>query len=361
MKKKKILFLSPYPEGKAASQRLKFEQYFPYFEAAGFELHTSAFVSPAFWDILYQKGNLPLKVLYTLAGYVRRFFDLFRLRRYDIVYVHLWVTPLGPPVFEWLTGKLAKKLVYDIDDMIYYKQGSPINRLSYLIKGKDKPVALMKQADHVITCTPDLNDFAKQFCARCSDISSTLDTVRMMPANRYTNEGPVTIGWTGTHSTIPYLYLLTPVFQQLARERDFRLFVIGNFDFHMDGVNYEYVNWSAADEVRQLQQIDIGVYPLPTDAWVMGKSGLKALQYMTFAIPVVAQNIGKAINRIIIDGENGFLVNTPEEWLERLRRLIDHPEERKRIGLNARHTVEDRFSVEATKKVYLGILNSLAE
>jgi glycosyltransferase involved in cell wall biosynthesis len=243
--------------------------------------------------------------------------------------------------------------------MIYYNQGSPINKLIYLIKGKDKPVALMKQADHVITCTPDLNDFAKQYCDACTDISSTLDTDRMQPVHRYTNEQTVTIGWTGTHSTVPYLYLLTPVFQQLAKERNFRLYVIGNFDFHMDGVNYEYVNWSAADEVKQLQQLDIGVYPLPADSWVMGKSGLKALQYMTFAIPVVAQNVGTAINRIIAEGENGFLVKTHDEWLEKLRFLLDHPEVRERVGKNARQTVLEKFSLEANKKVYLQILQSL--
>jgi glycosyltransferase involved in cell wall biosynthesis len=359
-KKKKVLFLSPYPYGKAASQRLKFEQYFPCFEENGFELKTSSFISPAFWNILYQKGHLLEKIFYTFSGYVRRILDLFTLHRYDIVYVHLWVTPLGPPFFEWVVSKLSKKLVYDIDDMIFYKQGSPVNKLIYLIKGKDKPVALMKHADHVITCTPDLNDFARQYCDHCTDISSTLDTERMQPAYRYTNDQSVTIGWTGTHSTVQYLYLLTPVLQQLAKERKFRLYVIGNFDFHMDGVNYEYVNWSAAAEVEQLQQIDIGLYPLPTDAWVMGKSGLKALQYMTFAIPVVAQNVGTAITRVITDGENGYLVRTPEEWVDKLRYLLDHPEERKRIGTRARQTVQDKFSVEANKKTYLQILKSLA-
>ena len=359
MKKNKILFLSPYPYGKAASQRLKFEQYFPYFEANGFELKTSSFVNNAFWNILYEKGFWLKKIVYTFFGYIRRFSDLLTLHQYDIVYVHLWVTPLGPPVFEWLVAKLSKKLVYDIDDMIYYNQGSPINKLIHVIKGKNKSIALMKYADHVITCTPDLNDFAKQYCAHSTDISSTLDTDRMQPAYRYTNDSTVTIGWTGTHSTVPYLYLLTTVFQQLAKERSFKLYVIGNFEFHMDGVNYEYVNWSVEEEVKQLQNLDIGVYPLPTDSWVMGKSGLKALQYMTFAIPVVAQNIGSAINRIVTDGQDGFLVGTQEEWLEKLRYLIDHPEERKRIGLNARQTVLEKFSLEANKKVYLQVLKSL--
>jgi len=262
-------------------------------------------------------------------------------------------------LFEWIIRKLSKKIVYDIDDMIYKSEGSAMNNLVHMLKGKNKSIALMKYADHVITCTPDLNEFARQFCAHCTDISSTLDTERMFPVNSYSNEKPPVIGWTGTHSTVPYLYLLTSAFQQLAKERAFKLRVIGNFKFHMNGVDYEYLDWSKEEEAKQLQGMDIGVYPLPTDAWVMGKSGLKALTYMTFALPVVATNVGAAINRVITDNVNGFLVKSEEEWIEKLKYLIDHPDERARLGKNARQTVLDNFSVEANKPVYLRILKSL--
>ena len=70
MNKKKILFLSPYPFGKAPSQRLKFEQYYPYFEEAGFELETSSFIDEEFWKVIYQPGNLLGKISGTLRGYL---------------------------------------------------------------------------------------------------------------------------------------------------------------------------------------------------------------------------------------------------------------------------------------------------
>ena len=356
---KKVLFLSPYPLGKAASQRLKYEQYFAHFEANGFELETSSFVDNHFWEIIYKPGFLLRKITGTARGYVRRFLDLFRLHRYDIIYIHLWATPLGPPIFEWMIRKLSKKIVYDIDDMIYKSEGSAMNNLVHMLKGKNKSIALMKYADHVITCTPDLNDFAKQYCANCTDISSTLDTERLFPINKYTNEKPVVIGWTGTHSTVPYLHLLDTVFQKLAKERTFKLRVIGNFQFQLNNVEFEYFDWNKEDEAAQLQGMDIGVYPLPTDAWVMGKSGLKALTYMTVGLPVVATNVGAAINRVIAENENGFLVKTEEEWLEKLKYLIDNPIERERIGKNARQTVLQKFSIEANKPVYLQILKSL--
>ena len=52
MSKQKILFLSPYPFGKAPSQRLKYEQYYPFFEAAGFDITTSSFIDDDLWSVI---------------------------------------------------------------------------------------------------------------------------------------------------------------------------------------------------------------------------------------------------------------------------------------------------------------------
>src|SRR5829696_2147488 len=100
--KRKILFVCPYPENVAPSQRLKFEQYYRYLREAGYEVDSSSFINEDFWKIIYKKGNVLSKAWYSLMGYGRRFLDLLRLGRYDIVYIHLWVTPFGPPIFEWL-------------------------------------------------------------------------------------------------------------------------------------------------------------------------------------------------------------------------------------------------------------------
>jgi hypothetical protein len=55
MRKKTILFLTPYPYNVAPSQRLKFEQYYDYFKAAGYEIKLESFMSLAFWGFVYKK------------------------------------------------------------------------------------------------------------------------------------------------------------------------------------------------------------------------------------------------------------------------------------------------------------------
>ena len=92
--KKTILVICPYPKGYAASQRLKYEQYFDSWREAGYEITISPFFDLNTWKILYEDGFVARKVLGTLHGYLRRLLDLFRLKKYDHVYVCMWVTPL---------------------------------------------------------------------------------------------------------------------------------------------------------------------------------------------------------------------------------------------------------------------------
>ena len=77
--KKTILVICPYPQGYAASQRLKYEQYFELWEDTGYEITVSSFFNFDTWKILYEDGFFFRKVLGTLRGYIIRFLDLFRL------------------------------------------------------------------------------------------------------------------------------------------------------------------------------------------------------------------------------------------------------------------------------------------
>lgn len=360
MKLKKILFICPYPEHVAPSQRLKFEQYYDHFREAGYQVDTSSFINDSFWQIIYKPGNLFKKVFYSISGYLRRIQDLFRLGSYDIIYIHLWVTPFGPPLFERLFRRFAKKMVYDIDDLVYLKDvKSNAHPVVSWIKGRKKPLYLMQAADHIITCTPYLDNFVRKFNQHTTDISSTIDTDLYKPKLDYTiNHKPV-IGWSGSLSTSKYLHLLDDVFRTLAKDMDFKLKVMGDPDFSIEGVDVESIPWKEEYEVDVIRTFDIGVYPLPDEEWVLGKSGLKALQYMALGIPTVASGIG-TIFRIIKNGENGFLVNNNEEWMHSIRQLILDKSLRERLGKNGALTVEKVFSINANIVNYLSVLDAVS-
>lgn len=357
---KKLLIICPFPENEVPGQRLKYEQYFDYWRENGFDITIKPFVSEKFIKIIYQPGKFHLKFWYTLLGYIKRVFLLFSLRRYDVVYTFLWVTPFGPPIFEFFVSSLSKKMIYDIDDLVFLKHESKANKFISFLKGKSKPIFLMKKAKHVITCTPYLDQFVRKYNSNTTDISSTVDTEkRYLPVNTYENKAQPIIGWSGSHSTSKYLYLLEDVLKELAREIDFKLIVMGDHSFHIEGVNVEAMDWQESIEISTLQRFDIGLYPLPFEEWVLGKSGLKAIQYMALGIPTIATDIG-TINRIINEGENGFLIqdNDTESWKTVLKKLISDNQLRKKIGEKARITIQQNYSITANKDTYLHILQN---
>ncbi len=360
-KKKRILIICPYPVGVAAGQRLKYEQYISDWENNGYNVDISPFMRLPMWNIVHKKGYALKKIFFTIEGILVRVRDIFRLHNYDLVYIHMYVTPLGTSFFERLYRLLSRRIVFDLEDNRFLGANNEKFHIAQFFRSIDKTRFLVGHADHVITSSPSLNDYCLQFNKKksCTYISSSVNTSRFRPANSYSNDKKITIGWTGTFSSRPYLDLLRTVFIELKKQRDFKLLVIGNFEYSFPEMDIEVIQWSLQSEVDDLQKIDIGVYPLPMDEWVLGKSGLKAIQYMSFGLPCVATDISTA-KQFIRNGQNGFLVRTDDEWIAALINLIDDPQLRRKIGENARDTALQHFSSDVIRQQYRGVIDTVA-
>ena len=139
--RRRLLVLCPYPVGVAAGQRLKFEQYYDDWREAGWDVAVSPYMTAKLWAVAHQNGHLGAKLAGTLKGLIRRIGDLARIPRYDLVYVFMYVTPIGTSFFERLTRQLARRLVYDLEDNVLIGQGLKgqfPNPLLRLLKGRGK-------------------------------------------------------------------------------------------------------------------------------------------------------------------------------------------------------------------------------
>ena len=58
---KRMLVLCPYPLGVAAGQRLKFEQYYDDWRAAGWEVEADPFMDLALWSKAFEPGHVAAK------------------------------------------------------------------------------------------------------------------------------------------------------------------------------------------------------------------------------------------------------------------------------------------------------------
>lgn len=359
----RILIICPYPVGVAAGQRLKYEQYLDDWRAHGYTVDVAPFMDMDLWNVVYLPGHHIAKAWGVVKGYLRRLRDLWRVARYDIVYVHMWVTPLGSTLFERLVRRLSSRLIYDVEDNIVAPQAfaddhpNPVLRW---LKGRGKPRFLIRAADQVIVASDFLQApyAALNRHGRTELIPPSLDTDRFVPADQAASSRIgelVTIGWTGTFSSEPYLDMIAPMLVDLARTERFRMLVIGNFDYALPGVDLEVLRWTREDEVAQLQQIDIGVYPLPDDDWSKGKAGLKIIQYHAVGLPCVASHAGISPMQIE-EGKTGYLVRDDAEWIAALKRLLDNGDLRLKMGRAGRQHAVNRYSRHVIAQRYRDIL-----
>lgn len=354
---KKILFVTPYPQGEAPSQRFRFEQYFDALTNAGYIFKVHSFLSPDVWKILYKKNYFFKKSLGIIQGFIFRFLLLFHISKFEFIFIHREATPIGPAWFEWIAIRIfKKKIIYDFDDAIWLENVSTSNRMVSQLKNYSKVSGIIKRA-YKISCGNDfLCQYALKYNAHVVLNPTTIDTKKYHNQSHKHQEKLITIGWTGTHSTIKYLETLLPVFQNLEEKYTFKLRIISNQNPKWKLNSLEFIPWNKETEIEDLNQIDIGLMPIADDDWSKGKCGFKALQYMSLGIPALVSPVG--VNCKIVDhGINGYWCASNEEWESALQILLADTALRAKMGEAAQHKIDSQFSVNANTQNFLQLFS----
>lgn len=342
----KVLFLVPYPiEG--ASYRYRIHQFLPYLKKEKTHYKVSSFISPRFYKIVYKKGYVAKKIFYLAEALFRRLIDFVSLPTYDILCVHLESWPFPLLLFEHFARFLKKPIIYDLDDAIFMKKEGSVSFLRKLFKSHKKIARLTGLSSHVIVCNGYLKNFSSQFLdpKKITVIPTCIDTDLYKKRGEASPQKP-TIGWIGSHTTFPYLEEILDIFPILAEKYDFKLKIVGaSKKIVLPRVDLAQSEWKLDNEIKEFQSLDIGVYPLPDNEWVKGKTGFKPIQYMAVHAVCVASDVG-VNSEIIQNGRNGFLVKRKEEWIEKLSLLLSSEEFRNRIAEEARKTVEQFYSLK---------------
>jgi glycosyltransferase involved in cell wall biosynthesis len=354
----RLLALVPYIFDTAPGQRFRIEQWEPLLRQAGIDFTYEPFECEELHDCLYETGNSRRKVRLVLNACARRAAALRSVRDFDAVYVFREAALLGPPLFEHWIRRTAVPMIFDFDDAIFLSYKSLRNSPFGLLKYPRKTHAICRMAACVIAGNSYLADFARRYNPRVTIVPTTIDTEKYTIECTRSATDPLVIGWTGSFSTVRHLDTLREALRLLAKRERFRLRVIGEQRYELDGVDVETLPWRSQTEVADLRPIDIGVMPLPDDPWARGKCGLKALQYMALGIPTVCSPVG-VNSEIIRDGENGFLAATTDEWVEKLTLLLRSSDLRRELGRAGRATVESGYSVAVQAPRVYRILESV--
>jgi glycosyltransferase involved in cell wall biosynthesis len=354
----RVLALMPGLYDTSPGQRYRLEQWEPLLRERGVEITWAPFEDEELHSVVYKPGQMGKKLQLVTRNLARRLSTISKARNYDLVYILREAALLGPPVFERLLYQQRVPFVFDFDDAIFVSYRSPSNGYLSYLKFASKTKTICRLASHVMVGNPYLADYAREVNDNVTIIPTTIDTEKYRVPPRKTDSGPLTIGWTGSYSTVQHLDTLRGALKKLAETEQFRLRVIGTPAYELSPVAVDAMPWRAATELEDLCAIDIGVMPLPDDNWSKGKCGLKALQFMALGIPTICSPVGVNTD-IIQDNENGFLAGTEAEWVDKLTRLLRSAELRHRLGDGGRATVEQEYSAATQAPRVYEVFNSV--
>lgn len=359
--KKKILFIAAHRPGRAPGQRFRFEQYLDHLNANGFECELSFIISEADDKLLYKKGHYFEKYRIHRRSLRKRKLDARRANDFDIIFIFREALITGTTRFEKLFSESKAKVVFDFDDAIWKLDVSEANRMFGFLKRPEKTGEIIGMCDLVFAGNEYLATYAKKFNKNVAIVPTTIDTDEYCAVPVTKDPSKLTIGWSGSITTIKHFEFALPFLRILKKKYGERIEVkvIGDGSYVNEELGIRGLPWKREDELKELSTFDIGIMPLPDDEWAKGKCGLKGLQYMALGIPTLMSPVG-VNTEIIRDGENGFLASTTEEWVEKIGQLIASQELRKQMGEAARTTVEEKYSVNAWKEKYVELLGALA-
>jgi glycosyltransferase involved in cell wall biosynthesis len=326
-----------------ASSRVRHLQYLPHLHADGIAVDTRALLGDRYLETRYSGRRVPASAL--VKAYAGRLADVVRARAYDVVWLEKEVCPLLPAWAEAGLARLGIPYVVDYDDATFhYYDRHPVRAVRLLLGRKIDRV--MRHAALVVAGNAYVAERAAHAGARRIEVLPSV-----VDLDRYPAGGPdpavFTIGWIGTPATVHFLHALREPLRQLRREVPFRLVVVGAPAAGLEDLGAEPRPWAEETEVPDIRGFDVGIMPLSDGPWEQGKCGYKLVQYMACGKPVVASPVG--INREIVQhGHNGFLADSPADWIQALKTLSQDAAGRRQMGAAGRSLVEARYCLART-------------
>ncbi len=347
--KNKILFLGKY-DVNGASSRLRFYQYTKMLESDGYEVTVKPFFSKLYLERLYR--NEKSSVFYLFKCYIKRFFTVLSVFKYDVVLVEKEIFPYLPSIFEFLFVSLSKKYIVDFDDAVFLNYSGSFflrNKYNYLLANS--------------SCVFVGNNYLREFAESCGAkntkyLPTVIDISRYHTDNSPYQKGlskKITIGWIGSPSTTKYLELVREAIAELSVSFDIKLCTVGASFFSDDRFIVEQYPWNEDTEVSFINTFDIGLMPLESNEWEKGKCGYKLIQYMACGKPVIASAVG--VNVDIVLPTVGFLCNDKSDWVLNLTKLIEDDMLRYSMGANSRFLVENFYCTDVSYKTLISEIN----
>lgn len=353
MKNKRLLILPRYTR-KGPSSRVRFYQYVPFLQEAGWTVKMDPFFDDAYVEALY--AHQPLDRFSLFSAYTHRLAITREASKYNLVWLQYELLPWLP---AWIENNLLPgdvPLIIDYDDAIFHRYDMHRSICVRQVLGR-KIAHVMENATALTMGNAYLAQWGEKAGAHnILQIPSVVDTDRYQ-INRSQHE-KFTIGWIGTPKTAHYLEMLEPALK-VVLDAGTRLLIVGaSVPESLQNLPVESQPWGLDTEVQQIQQFDLGIMPLIDEPFERGKCGYKLIQYLACGLPVIASPVG--VNREIVEHNvNGFLASTMQEWVSAFKQLKSDQHKLQEFGIAGRKKVESNYSLEKNAPRLLAFFEQL--
>jgi glycosyltransferase involved in cell wall biosynthesis len=245
----------------------------------------------------------------------------------------------------------GRRRLFDVDDAIW------------LLSEESFSEKIVELCDGVIAGNQYIADHYREQGARTWVVPTSIDTNVWRPLERKRAHASWTIGWIGSASNLPYLYEIEePLADFLNDHDDAQLQLVCDREPAFKKIpahRLRFVRWSPETEVALVQEMNVGLMPLPLTEWTLGKCAFKMISYMAVGIPVIVSPIG--VNREILEqAQVGLRADTANEWYDALHALYEDRELGTRMGAAGRMLVEEKYSVTSNVVALASIFREVA-
>ena len=112
---------------------------------------------------------------------------------------------------------VARYSLYDFDDSIWIQDTSEANRAFRFLKSGSKVPKIIAKADRTLVANPYLERYAEEAGGKVHIMPTTIDAAMYDAQIVYRTGAELTVGWTGSTTTLKYLVDLMPVLERVLR------------------------------------------------------------------------------------------------------------------------------------------------
>jgi glycosyltransferase involved in cell wall biosynthesis len=338
----------------APSSRYRIHQCIPALSRHGIDVTGFCPAIPQYIQLPGRLANIRRRYLFpvvigqAISNLLTRIPGTINSRKADLV----WISRAYLPGMEGLVRLTGRPRVLDVDDAIWLT--SP--------RGPNHIASNARRMDAIVVGNDYLANWFARYNRNIEIIPTSVDCEVYHPLEGVSDDNWFTIGWIGTSGNFGYL---RTIFRELKHflddYSDSRFMMISDRVpdwWPSDNRRMVFCRWSAEEEVRHLNMLDVGLMPLQDSNWTRGKCSFKMLQYLAVGKPVIVSPVG--MNKEVLGlGECGLAPPCVGDWYSALESMYHDRTLRNSLAQVGRTIVQNHFSTEVVAGQYARVFEEV--